>query len=159
MAVVAGCLPALPRVEPAAAPPFDPVAFFEGETEGLGTLDVRTRRPVVVRVESTGEPTPDGGLRLRQSVRRGDGAPSERTWTFTPLGDGRYAGTLTEATGPVEAETDGNRLHLRYRTGRFTTVSQDLALQPGGRLALNLLTVRVLGIPVARLTEQIRTAD
>ena len=32
---------------------------------------------------------------------------------------------------------------------------QELTLQPGGGLALNLATVRFWGLPIARLTEQI----
>ena len=156
-AALAGCLPAFPRVaEPPAAPTFDVDAFFAGETRGLGVLRVRGRQPVEVRVASRGERTGDGSLRLTQTIRLGSDAPYGRTWTFRPIGDGRYTGALSEAVGPVEAVADGPTLRIRYRTGRFTTVSQTLTLQPGGRVALNLLSVRVLGVPVARLTEQIR---
>ena len=156
--LVSGCLPALPHVEPAPAPTFDPIAFFEGQTEGLGTLDIRGRTPVVVRVESVGTRSGDS-LRLDQTIRRGDDAPYHRTFTFRPDGPGRYSGTLTEADGPVEATVTGNELAIRYSTGRFSSVEQRLTLQPGGRLALNLLTARILGVPVARLTEQIRVVD
>lgn len=152
---LAGCLPALPHVESAAEPAFDPIAFFSGRTEGLGVLHVRARPPEVVRVESVGAPT-DGGIELRQRIRRGEGAPTDRVWVLRRTGPGAFSGTLTEADGPVEATVEGHTLRVRYRTGRLTTVSQDLVLQPGGRLVLNLMTVRVLGIPVARLTEQIR---
>ena len=156
LSVAAGCLPALPRTETQTTPTFDPVAFFEGHTAGLGTLTIRGRSPVVVHVESVGTVRPDGGLDLRQQVRRGDDPPSERSWTFRPTEPGRYVGTLTDASGEVEAWTEGNRLHIRYPMGWATSASQDLTLEPGGQLALNLMTVRFLGIPVARLTEQIR---
>ena len=155
---LAGCLPALPHAEPEAQPAFDPLAFFNGRTAGLGTLDIRGRAPVVVRVESVGTRTA-GGLRLDQTIWRGDREPYQRTFTFRPDGPGRYAGTLTEAKGPVAATVEGNELTIQYKTGRFTSVEQRLTLQPGGGLALNLLSVRVVGVPVARLTEQIRTVD
>ena len=154
-----GCLPALPHSETQATPSFDAVAFFAGRTAGLGTLAVRGRAPVVLRVESVGTVRPDGALDLRQLVRRGDGPPSERSWVLRPDGPGRYAGTLTDASGEVEAWEEGNHLHIRYPAGWATSVRQDLTLEPGGQLALNLMTVRFLGIPVARLTEQIRRVD
>ena len=141
------------------SPPFDVLAFFEGETAGLGVLHVRGQSPEVVRVESVGTRRGDGALELVQTITRGDAEPTSRTWTFRRLEGGRYAGDLTEAAGPIEAEVTGNRLEIGYRTGRFTTVSQTLTVQPGGRLALNLLSVRVLGVPVARLTEQIRRLE
>ena len=136
-----GCLPALPHVAPEAEPAFDPIAFFEGRTEGLGVLDVRTKAPVVVQVESVGTPT-DDGLELRQVVRHGDDPETERTWVLQRSGPGTFSGTLTDAEGPVEATVEGNTLHIRYRMGGSTTVAQDLTLQPGGDLALNLMTVR-----------------
>ena len=157
-ALVGGCLPALPDMEAEPAPRFDVEAFFLGETAGLGTLWIRTRGAQTVRVSSVGTAEGDA-LRLRQSVRRGDGPATEREWTFRPVGDGRYTGTLTEARGPVSAWVEGNRLEIRYRTGRFTAVRQSLALQPGGRLALNHLRVSVLGVPVAKLEEQIRRVE
>lgn len=162
--LLTGCLPAQPRLaapptphaDLEGAPAFDVYSFFEGETAGLGVLYVRGRSPVIVRVESRGTVLEGGDLELVQTITRGDADPYSRTWTFRDLGGGRYTGELTEATGPVEAEVIGDRLEIRYRTGRVTTVAQTLRLQPGGRLALNLLTVRVLGVPVARLVEQIR---
>ncbi|MGB3542442.1 DUF3833 family protein [Rubrivirga sp.] len=159
LVVLSGCLPAQPRLALETEPPFDVFAFFQGETAGLGVLHIRGRAPVPVEVESVGTVLESGDLELVQTITRGDDEPYQRTWTFRALGDGRYTGDLTEATGPVEAEASGNRLVIGYRTGRFTTVSQTLALQPGGRLALNLLSVRVLGVPVARLTEQIRRVE
>ena len=157
--LLAGCLPALPHTEPQATPSFDAVAFFSGRTAGLGTLAIRGRAPVVVRVESVGTVRPDGSLDLRQLVRRGDGPPSERAWSLRPTGPGRYVGTLTDASGEVEAWEEGNHLRIRYPMGWATSVRQDLTLEPGGQLALNLMTVRFLGIPIARLTEQIRRVD
>ncbi len=159
MLTAGGCLPALPYAAPQPTPVFDAVAFFNGPTEGLGTLSVRTKSPVIVRVESTGTPRADGGLTLRQTIRRGDAPATERTWELVPDGPGQFAGTLTDADGPVRAWTDGDHLRIRYGMGGGLSMGQELTLQPGGDLALNLATVRFLGIPVARLSEQIRRVN
>lgn len=158
LVLLSGCLPALPAFPSqgtAPHPPFDPIAFFEGRTEGLGTLVIRGRRPEGIRVQSVGTPSHDGFL-LRQRIQRGDAPPFTRTWTLVPDGHGRWTGSLTEAVGPVRAVATGDRLRITYRTGRVTTVEQVLRLEPGRESALNLLTVRMLGIPIARLVEQIR---
>ena len=160
LALLAGCLTAHPPAEPVpAAPPFDPFAFFAGPTRGLGTLYVRGRAPHVVRVEGFGVPLPDGTFRLVQTVARGDGEPSRRTWLLRQTGPGRYAGTLSDAAGEISAEAEGSLLRVRYRMGAATTMTQAITLQPDGRTALNLSTVRVLGVPWARLNEQIRRLD
>ena len=116
----------------------------------------------MIRVQSVGAPS-RGGFVLQQQIQRGDATSFTRTWTLVPDGSGRWTGSLTEAVGPVRAEAYGDRLRITYRTGRITTVEQVLRLKPGRASALNLLTVRVLGIPVARLVEHIRqlprTAD
>ena len=49
----------------------------------------------------------------------------------------------------------GNRLDLRFRMAGGFAVEQRLYLRPDGRVALNRLTVRKLGIVVAVLDETI----
>ena len=158
--VASGCLASRPPLGPASATPvFDPAEFFVGRSTGTGELSIRARGTEPVRVESVGTELADGRVRLVQTIRRGDGEPTERTWVLERQAPGRWTGTLTEARGPVEATVDGNELRIRYRTGPVTTVRQRLRLQPGGRVALNHLSVRVLGVPVARLAERIEKAE
>lgn len=153
-----GCLAGHPRLgEPAETPVFRPEVFFDGATRGEGTLAIRTRGTQTVRVESQGDALPDGSFRLVQTIRLGDDPPSDRTWTFRRTASG-YAATLTEARGPVQVEVAGNDLHIYYKTGRFTSIEQTLRLQPGGDVALNQLTARMMGIPVARISERIEKA-
>ena len=77
----AACVPSghLAR-EQAPAPTFDPIAFFAGHTEGGGELSVvfSGRKPTLV--EGHGLVVPDGSIDLDQIVRRGDKAPTRRTW-------------------------------------------------------------------------------
>lgn len=154
-----GCLAGPPRLgEPADTPVFRPEVFFDGATHGTGTLTIRMRGTRPVSVESQGEMLPDRTFRLVQTIRLGDDDPYDRTWIFRRDGSG-YAATLTEAEGPVEVEIDGNSLHIYYRTGRMTSIEQTLRLQPGGQVALNQLTARMMGIPVAQIEEEIYRVD
>ena len=77
---------------------------------------------------------------------------------MTRTGPDTFTSSLSDAAGPVELATDGNTLHIRYRLGRFTTRHQRLGAPARRRTVLNLATVRVLGVPVARLTETITRA-
>ena len=157
-AALAGCLTAHPPLAAEATPTLHPDVFFDGATSGLGTLDVRGRSRQLVRVSSRGFTRPDGTFQLDQTIAIGDDAPYTRTWTMTRTSPNTFASSLSDAAGPVELGTDGNTLCIRYRLGRFTTMHQRLMLQPDERTVLNLATVRVLGVPVARLTETIMRA-
>jgi len=153
---LAGCLPASARLgAPAAEPAFRPEAFFAGRTQGRGTLAVRGKRTREVRVESRGVADSDSTFRLDQTITFVGDRTYERTWVMQHLGDGRYASTLTDARGGVTAEASGNTFHIRYRLRNGATVDQWLRLRPGGQAADNVATVRVLGVPWARLTETI----
>ena len=154
---LAGCLPgpALLADVPD-APAFRPETFFAGRTTGDVHLTIRTRAPQRLRVESVGVAQADGTFRLDQAITYPDGHVDRRTWTMRRLGDGRYASTLTpDARGEVRVEAAGRALRIRYRMGRVTTMDQTLALREGGQTADNVATVRMLGVPVARLTETI----
>lgn len=156
-ALGAACLARAPRREaPAAGPEFRPETFFAGRTHGEGTLAVRGRAPRAVRVEGEGRVEPDGTFRLDQRVATGDGPPETRTWRLRRVDGRTYAATLSDARGPVTAEADGNRLHLRYAVRRPAVVMEQwLYLEPDGRTVRNVATVTVLGVPWARLRESI----
>ncbi len=156
-----GCLAMHPQTgPPPVAPPLRPEVFFDGHTQGLGTLRVRGRTPEEVRVESYGEAQPDSTFRLDQTITHPDGRTETRTWIMRRVDATHYTATLTDAEGEVGAEVQGNELFIRYRIGwPAITMRQHLILQPDGKTALNLSTVRVLGIPWARLNEQIRRVD
>lgn len=153
---LAGCLTTHPTAAPTSpGPPFRVEAFFEGPTRGEGTLQIRGRAPQAVRVQSSGRAEGDA-FRLDQTITIGEEPPVTRTWHLRPDAAGRYTATLTDADGPVVARTEGNVLFIRYALRRpFMTMEQRLTLAPDGHSAQNLATVRVFGIPWARLTERI----
>ncbi|GAO38063.1 hypothetical protein SCH01S_03_00370 [Sphingomonas changbaiensis NBRC 104936] len=160
LAALAGCAASQPGEELARPQPvFDVAAFFAGRTHGDATLKIIFKDPEQVRVEGNGHATPDGALILDQVVRRGTQPPETRQWRFRALGANRYAGTLTDATGPVQGNVQGNMLHLRYPMKGGVTAEQWIYLQPGGRTALNRMRITKLGITVGRLDETIRKLD
>lgn len=114
--MLAGCV-ATPshRREAAPGPSFSPMAFFAGDTIGEGSLKIVLHRSRPVRVVGHGAVEPDGTLRLVQQVHEGDALERMRTWRIRAIGGDRYAGTLSDASGPVAMETRGNRLHIAYR--------------------------------------------
>ena len=72
-----------------------------------------------------------------------------------PLRPGRYAGTLSDASGPVTADVAGNRLHIAFPMKGGLRAQQWLYLSPNGQVAQNRMVVTKLGIPVASLDEVI----
>jgi hypothetical protein len=154
-----GCAAVLPpSAFEAGRPEFQPDAFFAGTTTSTGVLETASGAPSrQFRVTGTGEVTPDGNLRLSQSIVFGQGAPQRRTWLLRRLDAHHYAGTLTDASGPVRAEAYGTLFHLRYamRSPFAGSMEQWLYLQPDGRTVVNEATVRVAGIVVAHLSERI----
>jgi hypothetical protein len=160
LALLSGCMGAL---RPAPADPlaarFDPVAFFTGRTEGKGTLRKIMSGSTPLRVEGVGRVAPDGALILDQRVHEGAAAPQSRQWRIREIAPGRYAGSLTDAVGPMVGAMEGNRLHIRFTMKGGLDVEQWLTLQPGGRTLANRMTVRKFGMVVAALDETIRKAD
>jgi hypothetical protein len=160
LVALAGCSASQPDEKLARPQPvFDVAAFFAGRTHGDATLKIIFKDPEPVRVEGLGRATADGALILDQVVTRGARPPEKRQWRFRPLGGNRFAGTLTDATGPVAGEVQGNMLHLRYRMKDGVTAEQWIYLQPGGRTALNRMRLTKLGLTVGHLEETIRKVD
>ncbi len=154
--LLAVLLPATAVAAPPPAPTFDPLVFFAGRTEGQGRLKVALSPHKAVTVHGRGRVERDGSLTLDQTVTEGDKPPTERRWTFTALGNGRYAGTLTDAVGPVAGDVTGNRLHLHFHMKGGIVADQRIDLAPGGQSAHNRMSFRKFGIVVARLDETIR---
>lgn len=137
---------------------FDPIRFFEGRTRGHGSLKIILRARQTVAVEGVGRVDPDGTLVLTQTVTQGGQPARTRAWRLRQVSPGHYAGTLTDAVGPVTATSAGRVLTLRFPS-KGVAVEQVLTLSDDGRSARNILTARKLGIRVARLDETIVKLD
>lgn len=155
--VTAGCVPAAgpPPRAVASAPAFDPIAFFAGPTHGTGVLHVVASGAKATDVTGHGTREGTDAITLDQDVTRGQSATTHRVWHLHRIAPGRYTGTLSDAVGPVIADTDGSCLTIRFAMRHGLRVVQRLYLQPGGRVAPNTMTVRKWGIVVAHLDERI----
>ena len=161
LCTTSGCLagfPARPSTVP--QPQFDPTEFFAGHTHGEGTLDMRVGTDRTLTVEGTGRREADGSFRLDQTVTYGDGGVETRSWLLRRSDATHYTATLSDASGPVDAEVEGNRFHLRYKIRNPAVyMEQWLWLRPDGRTVDNQAQVTVLGVPWARLAETITRRD
>ena len=144
-----------PNELPAGPAPFDPIAFFTGVTNGVGSLDTLIARPVPIAVSSLGF-REHGGLKLIQRISEGDKPERVRTWTMKPVGQGRYIGALTDAVGTATLKVTGPRATVDYVTTGGIRIHQQLALQPDGRTILNRLSAYKYGIRIAVRDETIR---
>lgn len=153
--LVAGCVSTRRTAPVPGVPAFDPIAFFDGPTQGTGILRIAFHHAEHTLVEGIGHAGGADAIVLDQTVRRGDRTPTHRQWRLTRIAPGRYTGTLSDAVGPVTGDVRGDRLHLAFRTKGGLGAQQWLVLQPGGHEARNVLILRKHGMPVARLDETI----
>jgi hypothetical protein len=142
-----------------AAPPaekaFDPVAFFTGPTQGRGILKELVGKSKHTATQSVGRVDKDGTLVLDQKVAVEGDPLRQRQWRLRKTGPNRYAGTLSDAKGPLEAELVGRAWHIRYKMKGGIKVEQTLTPLPGGRAIDNRATFHKWGVKVATLTERI----
>ncbi|WP_260483449.1 DUF3833 domain-containing protein [Sphingomicrobium flavum] len=136
--------------EARAAPTFDPLEFFDGRSEGRGTIQTLDGQSRQLHVESVGQRDGDS-LTLNQFIAEGDKPIRKRTWRIVKAKDG-YATQLTDADGPVDLAVDGNRLTIRY-TADGLHYWQRLTLAEDGRSAVNRLEVTKYGLNLARVGE------
>ena len=149
------CTAAAPPEANQAGPAFDPVAFFTGPSHGDGKLDQIMKGVRTVTVDSVGTPNRDGSLTLTQRIAMQGDPPRTRVWKLKQVAPGRYAGTLSDASGPVETLAIGRAIRIRYPMTGGLKVEQWLVALPSGRVLDNRLTVTKWGMRVATLHERI----
>lgn len=151
------CLSACsPAAAPSASQPtFDPLRAFSGRSHGDGTLSVVFQAPQPYHVESRGFARADGTFRLEQTVTLDEKPPQKRHWILREVSPTHYAGTLSDAEGPVEGHTEGSQLALVYSLPGGLTMHQTLTLEPGGKIIDNVGRITFLGIQVGYLRETI----
>ena len=134
---------------------FDPIAFFTGNSHGDGLLDQVMKGKRRVTVDSVGKLETNGALTLTQRITMQGDAPRTRVWQLKQVAPGRYGGSLTDASGPVETRAIGRAIRIRYPMKGGLKVEQWLVALPGGRSLDNRLTVTKWGFRVATLHERI----
>lgn len=142
----------------AAAAQFDPVAFFRGRTQGIGTLRPVLQKSKTIRVDSVGTEQKDGALLLTQTIHEPGKAPRTRTWRMRREGPAGYSGTLSDAIGPVRVEVEASGIRIRYKDKDRLDFDQRLTAA-GPRQLRNRMTIKRFGVTVARYDEIIRKLD
>ena len=137
----------------------DPLAFWEGRTETVSTVKVVMKKAFKSRSVGRGAIKPDGSLELVQRVED-EGKPSrERRWHIRKAGPRRYVGTMNEASGPVVIEEIGDRYRFRFKMKGNLAVEQWIMPNPGGKSGRNTVTIKKLGMTVAKSEGLIRKLD
>ena len=133
-----------------------PLRFFEGRTEMLSIVKVIMKKPYRSRTLGAGRILPDDSLALIQQVYDEGQAPELRSWRIRQLAPGHFAGSMTEAVGPVVVDQMGGSYRFKFRMKGNLAVEQWLTPLPGGRSARTSLTVRKLGMQVATSVGTVR---
>ena len=141
---------------PAAADIADPLRFFEGRTENVGTAKVMFHKPFRTHSTGRGRIERDGSLTLVQRVEDEGKAPRERRWKVRQTGPGRYLGTMTDALGPVAIERVGSAYRFRFKMKGNLRVEQWLKPLADENSARSTTRVKKLGMTVATSDAVIR---
>lgn len=144
LALIAGIAVA----SPAPAENSNPMTFFEGRTESIGTVRLVMKKPFRSKAIGEGEIKSDGSLVLVQRVYDQGEQPRVRRWHMRRVGEGRYSGTMSEAKGPVTVEEIGGKYRFRFRMDGSVSVEQWLIPAADGRSARSKITIRKYGIQV-----------
>jgi hypothetical protein len=137
----------------------DPLTFFEGRTESIGTVKIAMKKPYRSRAIGNGEITEDGTLILVQRVEDQGQQPKDRRWKVRKVGPGRYTGTMSEARGPVTVEEVDGKYRFRFRMEGNVAIEQWLTPSKDGRSAASKITIRKYGVLVGRSDSIIRKVD
>lgn len=140
----------------ATAEPIKPLRFFEGRTEGSGTIKLFMKKPYRSRSLGRGVIDPDGTLVLVQQVQDDGKPPRVRRWRIHQVGPGHYSGTMSEAAGPVTIDDVGGNYRFRFTMKGNFAVEQWLFPLPGGMAARNSMKVRRFGMTVGTSDGTIR---
>lgn len=128
----------------------DPLSFFEGRTETLSTIKMVMKKPFRSRSIGRGKLLGDRSLDLVQRVEDEGRPPHERRWKIRQVGPGRFAGTMSEAVGPVTIDETPKGYRFRFKLKDNMAVEQWLMPIAGGSSARSKVTVRRFGIAVFR---------
>ena len=115
-----------PPRRPAAAPSrqLDLDAFFTGRTHADNDLKIVFHRTTKLIVDSVGHRQGKEFI-LVDTVHEGDKPVRMRKWVTHQVAPGRYAGTLSDATGPVDITVSGDSATVRYKMKGGLDVVQD----------------------------------
>lgn len=127
----------------------DPMRFFEGRTEMLSTVKVVMSKPYKSRTLGQGRLLDDGSLALVQQVQDEGKPTTSRRWKIRKIDNDSFAGTMSEAVGPVKVEEVGGRYRFNFKMKGNLAVEQWVTPMADGRTAKSSASVKKFGMRVA----------
>jgi len=128
--------------------PDNPLRFFEGRTESVSTVKTIIKKSFLSRSLGHGEIGSDGTLYLVQRVEEEGRPPFDRQWRIRQIAPSRYAGTMSEAKGPVVIDELEGRFRFRFKMKGNVSVEQWLTPLPGGKSATTRTAIRKFGLTI-----------
>jgi hypothetical protein len=136
----------------------DLIGFFTGRTHAESQIKVAFRKPVRHVTDTVGKKGANGDLILVDTINE-EGKPTKtRRWTMRPAGPGRFTGSMSEATGPVQVTVEGDEAVIRYKMKGGISIEQHLELKDSRTLS-NHVSAKKLGVRLGRLEGTIRKLD
>ncbi|MCW3797103.1 DUF3833 family protein [Sphingomonas sp. BN140010] len=127
----------------------DPMRFFEGRTEMVSTVKVVMSKPYRSRTLGQGRLLDDGSLALVQQVQDEGKPAASRRWKIRKIDDDSFAGTMSEAVGPVMVQEVGGRYRFNFKMKGNLAVEQWVTPMADGRTAKSSASVKKFGMRVA----------
>jgi hypothetical protein len=149
-------------VQSAAADPtpkLDMLAFFTGKTHAENVMKIVLKKPARLVVDSIGGKGDRGDFVLIDTVKE-EGKPERtRKWVMKQVSPGRFTGSLSDATGPVDVTVDGDEALILYTMKGGLKVRQEMKLLPDGKTLSNEVVVKKFGLKFASVEGRIRKLD
>ncbi len=143
------------------SPAFDPVAFFDGQTQSCGVIESRFGVSTeLIVTNGQGQRDGTGRLRMVQRLSFQDGTTQERDWTLWRSEPDHFKATANDMVGTAEGEASGRVFHWQWVLARSpgnplmnVTMQQWMYRMEDGSVTVRT-TVTKLGFIVAEVTEQ-----
>ncbi|MGI8481434.1 MAG: DUF3833 family protein [Chthoniobacterales bacterium] len=144
---------------------FQPEKYFAGRTRSTGVF-----RNTIGKPEERFSTNCRGRMRgstlyLDQRFRYDDGRTQERHWQIRRVDATHYLGRANDVVGAARGAVTGSSFHFVYTVALNrgnpllnVRLDQTMTLRRDGILE-NHATIRKIGVPVSRVTEQFRRVD
>jgi hypothetical protein len=140
----------------APVPGFDPVTFFTGATDSVGSLRQAFSSAKASHVTGFGAFHGNGQFVLDQKVMIAGEPSRSRQWQLHQISPNQFGGTVSDGNSPVTIDVSGNCLVIRYTMRGGLGLTSLLTIAPDGRSGRIESRIKKWGITVATLSETIR---